>query len=86
MGILADLFGRGAPPAPPAAPLERLLQATAGRMGLLRGGVSDWPLVLAIAVAFPLARLALERTVHDVRLAPANSLSLRGACGTLPVF
>ena len=46
--------------------VEPLLARLVAGTGLLQGGPADYLLALAIAVAFPLCRFALDRTLYTV--------------------
>jgi hypothetical protein len=49
------------------SPLESFLGIVFNNTGLLHGSPVDFVLAGIIAVAFPLARLVLDRTLFDVR-------------------
>lgn len=47
--------------------VEPALAAAFGGTGLLQGGASDYVMALAIACAFPLMRVVMDRCVYSVR-------------------
>lgn len=49
-----------------APDVEGLLAAAFGGTGLLQGGLSDYVLALAIAIAFPIMRWIMDRKVYGV--------------------
>ena len=59
--------------------IEGLLGSLVKGTNLLQGGAADYWLMVLIAVAFPVGRLIMDRTVYDVSLEPLVLRRLRAA-------
>jgi len=72
-----------------APDVEGLLAGVFKGTGLLQGGMSDYVMALAIACAFPVMRVIMDRHVYGVRSLASGlrqlawATSCRG-CGTAP--